>query len=226
MPYLCIGIAGLPRAGKNTAARILETLFQNEIAIVETGAILEEILRGIFEGTELKVDTSRRDLKQNTYSSFKKYASEGGGWLSQAVRRQWEMSGKRIYAFNGLLLPSDLELVQSYPQHLILYLCASFKTRLRRAQQSSEKGDERGISEEEFQKKHQHETALFVESISGLAQNPNQKIVIVENETDNPRRLGEQIITALLNTYLFAPYEFDSRCSELEMLYQKLTHPR
>jgi len=209
-----IGVAGLPRSGKGTVIKILKTIFGESAHILSSSAILEGLLRDI--GVPNPAD---RSAKQRGFIELARRF--GNEWLLTALINQWNAGGKNIWIFDGVCMPWDTAYIQSHTQSTLFYISAPFELRLKRARQAAARGehmakpDEIAITEEQFQKLHEHETTRHIKEFQSL---PN--VAVLEN-TGTIRNLGSQITTALVNTQMIQPDTLVPCRAALEELYKQ-----
>ena len=193
MPDAVIGISAELRGGKGTCVKILKTTFNGETSVVSSGIILTDLALA-FE----RPDPKNRKTLQDCYARAKK--ALGKRCLHSGIRERWEESEKRIWIFDGVLMPWDIEFIQSFPQNIIFFVDCKIEKRCERAriaalnQEPGSKPDEAGMTLAEFKKRHEHETAKFVASIKNL---PDVRVL---DNNGTMEELGKQIKLILANT--------------------------
>jgi len=193
MPDAVIGISAELRGGKGTCVKILETIFNGETSVVSSGIILTDLALA-FE----RPDPTDRKTLQDCYTRAKK--ALGRRCLHSGIRERWEESGKKIWIFDGVLLPWDVKFIRSFPQNTLFFVDCKIEKRCERArlaalnQESGAKPDEAKMTLAEFKKRHEHETAKFVASIKNL---PDVRVL---DNNGTMEELGKQIKLILANT--------------------------
>ncbi|MBI2122294.1 MAG: hypothetical protein HYT98_04200 [Candidatus Sungbacteria bacterium] len=193
MPDTVIGISAELRGGKGTCVKILETIFHGDTSVISSGMILTDLAMA-FE----RPDPTNRKTLQDCFSRAQK--ALGRRCLHSGIRERWEESKKRIWIFDGVLMPWDVEFIRSFPQNILFFVDCKIETRYKRArlaalcQEADAKPDEAKITLEEFKKMHEHETAKFVATIKNLS------AVRVLDNNGTIKELGSQIKLILANT--------------------------
>lgn len=214
-PDYIIGIAALPRSGKDTTTTILNTIFAGRAHTLSSGIIVEGLLKNL--GVPNYMD---RVAKQQGFIELARRF--GNEWLLTALGNEWRMSGKKIWIFNGVCMPWDATYIQSFDRWMLLCITAPFETRLARARQAvlnketTAKPDEAAMTEERFREIHTHETARHIESFQTI---PGASII---TNIGTVRELGSQIATALLTKDIVDQEELIASRDRLEALYKKL----
>lgn len=194
MPDAVIGISAELRGGKGTCVKILEALFYGETSVVSSGMVLSDLAAAF----GLPNPSARKTL-QDCYSRAKK--ALGRRCLHPGIQERWEESGKRIWIFDGVLMPWDVEFIRSFPRNILFFVDCAVEKRYERARFAAERGepgakpDEARITFEEFKKRHEHETAKFVASIKTLPE------VRVLDNNGTVKELGSQIISEVMNVH-------------------------
>ena len=193
MPDAVIGISAELRGGKGTCVKILEAIFSGETSVVSSGMILTDLALAFGRPNP----TDRKTL-QDCYTRAKK--ALGRRCLHSGIRERWEESEKRIWIFDGVLMPWDVEFIRSFPQKILFFVDCKIEKRCERAriaalnQESGSKPDEAKMTLEEFKKMHEHETAKFVASIKNL---PDVQVL---DNNGTLEELDKQIKLILANT--------------------------
>lgn len=186
MPDAVIGISAELRGGKGTCVKILETIFHDETSVISSSMILTDLALAF----ERPNPTNRKTL-QDCYTRAKK--ALGKRCLHSGIHERWEESDKRIWIFDGVLMPWDVEFIRSFPQNILFFVDCRIENRYERARLATLRGetgakpDEAKMTLEEFKKLHEHETAKFVTSIKNL---PDVRVL---DNNGTKKELGEQI---------------------------------
>lgn len=204
IPDAVIGVSAEIRGGKGTCVKILETIFYGETATISSGMVLADLARAF----DLPNPTNRKTL-QDAYSRAK--LALGEKCLHPGILERWEKSQKRIWVFDGVLMPWDVEFVRSFPRNILFFVNCALEKSFERARQAAlrkepdSKPDEAEMTFEEFKKRHEHETAKFVASIKNM---PGVRVL---DNNGRPEELGRQIIKEVVEGYLIDPASLDSR---------------
>lgn len=187
IPDAVIGISAELRGGKGICVKIFETIFHGETSVVSSGMVLFDT------ACILKRDNpSTRSTTQNLYSELS--VPLGKRFLHPGIKERWEKSGKRIWIFDGVLMPWDVEFIRSFPRNILFFVDCEIRRRYERARlaalrgEASAKPDEAKMTFEEFKKRHKHETAKYVASIKNL---PDVRTL---NNNGTVEQLADQII--------------------------------
>ena len=210
-----IGVAALPRSGKDTTTAIVQTIFGDDAHVLSSSMVIEGLLKGL--GVP---NFTERSAKQRGFIELAKRF--GNKWLLTALENEWTAGGKKTWIFNGVCMPWDAEFIQSFPQWTFLYVTAPFEIRFERAKQAALKNeatakpDEATMTEEQFRHIHTHETARYLEAFQTI---PGVSII---NNSGTVRELGAQIIAAFLAKGTVTQDQLQTNHDRLEELYKKL----
>ncbi len=216
VPDLVIGLAALPSRGKGTTAKIIQILLPNQTAIASSGMILRSTARRLN-----LPDPDSRKTCQDLYMDLA--SGLGNECLHGGLKKYWEESGKRIWVFDGVLMPWDVKFVKSFPRSALFYIECGMQTAFERARQRSDataKTDEKEMAWEEFKKMHEHETAKHVASIKS-----GEGVILLDNHGP-PKKLCQQIVRAFEDDLCWmTPQEIDARRHNLKSYISSIHAP-
>lgn len=155
-----IGIVGEKGSGKGTFTELFRELSQNPIGCVKSSDILAETLR------LWKIPLTRKNLQDLAIIMDGHY---GTGSLSNAVRERIASAKEDIVIFEGIRWQSDVDMVESFPNHLIVYVTAPVDVRYQRTRERKEKVGEGEATFEEFMKEEKVSTETQIASIGEKA---------------------------------------------------------
>src|SRR3989338_5934043 len=148
-PEIVIGISGPAGAGKDTLCQILQILLP-DACLAHTGKIIAKLTGGL-----------DKQAQQAKFLEMK--AERGRNWLHEPIREAWGGSGKTTWVLNSVRMIWDAEWVESFPNHMLIFVDAPEKIRFGRAKKratlggADAKADEKNMTYGEFLKSEQHE---------------------------------------------------------------------
>lgn len=214
-PVVVIGMSGPLRGGKGIAVKIIKTILDEDLCIASTSLLIEEKLRAY--GVANLQD---RVAKQGGFLRIAE--AEGDRWIQQETLRIWEESLKPVWLFDAILMELDDDFVRSFPRWMHIHITAPMEMRWQRAVQAALRGDpgskpdEAHMTLNDFQKLHEHKTALAVSSFE-----TRQGVIVIRNEGP-VQDLGANIISAFLNKGLVTSIEVNRRREKLQELYRSI----
>lgn len=142
---LAIGIIGEKGSGKGTCVEILRDIAKVEsrqpIDCVKSSDILAETL------TLWDLSLTRSNLQQLAIIMNAKY---GDHTLSNAIKNRIGTFKTNIIIYEGIRWPSDVEMIRSFPNNLLIYITAPTQIRYERTLRRNEKVGESTTTLEQF----------------------------------------------------------------------------
>ena len=154
-----IGVTGEKASGKETWGDfLLEFLDVRGIthARVRSSDILKETL-GIWN-----IPATRENLQTLPVGMESMF---GTGVLTQAVKARIESIEADVVVFDGIRWHSDLAMIRSFPDNLLIYVTADINMRFERIRNRNDKVGELGLSFEQFMKEENASTEIYIPKI-------------------------------------------------------------
>lgn len=182
-----IGIVGEKGAGKDTFAHLLTKLLsQKKIAHIR----FSDHLRATLDLWHLP--QTRENLQKLAVVMNDGY---GDTTVSDAVFHRIKDLTADIICVDGVRWQSDVELIQKFTHHLLIYITASPKIRFERLKQRGEKVGESKMSYQQFLKEEQAKNELLIPQIGQSA----QVKIVNESTIDEFEREIKTKVLALLS---------------------------
>lgn len=140
---ILIGVIGEKGAGKGTFTKLFKSAASSEISIanIKSSDILAKTLH------MWDIPLTRSNLQQLAIIMDKQY---GQGSLSHAIKNEIMNAKEDIIIFEGIRWPSDVEMVRSFPNNIIVAVHATPEIRYERIKLRNEKVGESNASFEQF----------------------------------------------------------------------------
>lgn len=164
---LIIGLTGEKGSGKGTFIKELQKLATN-LSIVRIAS--SDVL-----GSTLDlwgIEKTRRNLQDLAIVMDKHY---GSGTLTCAVKHRIEETIADIIIFDGVRWQTDVDMIRSFPNSLVIYITSPVNERYRRTHGRGEKVDEKTASFEKFMEEEKVETEVQIPIIGKSAD------IVIEN---------------------------------------------
>lgn len=161
MNRIVIGLTGKQGSGKNTFIQNVIKVFPHKsVDRITSGGILVDVLK------ILNIVITRHNLQE-----LAKYLRIGFGddIISSAVRLRIISSEADIVIFDGVRWQSDVDMVRSFPEGIIVYIQTDKEVRYQRLRNRGEKEDENNLSREEFEKAEVASTEVEIDNIGRRA---------------------------------------------------------
>src|SRR5258708_748467 len=140
---MIIGLVGETGSGKGTLIQIFKEIVQPHTVF---HASTVGILRETFD--LWRITPTKRNLQ---ILAIRMDESFGLGTLTRALKHRIDASDATFIIYDCIRWQSDLRLIRSYPQHLIVYVTTKDpKTRWERTRLRGEKEDEKNATFEQF----------------------------------------------------------------------------
>jgi dephospho-CoA kinase len=157
---LLIGVMGEKGGGKGTFVNVLRSVASETISAVKSSDVLAETLN------LWHIPLTRSNLQNMAIIMSNQY---GKGTLSNAVRERINVTKEEIVIYEGIRWPTDIDLVRSFPDNLLVYITADPKVRFERMKKRNEKVGEGEMTFEQFMKEEQAGTETHLPVISKQA---------------------------------------------------------
>lgn len=153
-----IGLIGEKGSGKETFITLLKELLPDKkIKRVSTSAFLGETL------SLWNLDKTRSNLQQMAIVMDKSF---GKGTLTNALRSQIENADSDIVIYDSIRWESDLRLIRSFPENLVLCITAEPKIRFGRIKKRAQKKGEVNLTFERFQEEEKVATETQIPELA------------------------------------------------------------
>ncbi len=176
-----IGIIGEKGSGKGTCVNLIKKIFSNRglsVECIKTSTLLAETL------TLWNIPHTRNNLQ---YLAIIMNAQYGNTTLSDALQNRIEQSTADIVIYESIRWQSDLDMIRSFENNVILYVTAPVELRYKRTILRGEKVDEAKTSFEKFVSDEQVATETEIVRLSTHA---DYKIENTETEDNLEMRLS------------------------------------
>jgi dephospho-CoA kinase len=161
MNKLVIGLVGEKGAGKETFSKILTGLLpRKSISVISSGKFLKETL------DLWGIETTRKHLQRLAIVMDAEY---GDGTVTQAIRTRILNDPSEIIIFDGIRWQTDVDLIRSFPNNLLIYITADPKTRFKRLVERNEKSGESKTTWEQFLKEEKEKTETDIPKLGSKA---------------------------------------------------------
>jgi len=158
---LIIGLTGEKGSGKGTFLEFLKTCTPNKkIVKIASSDILKETLK-LWD-----IEQNRRNLQDMALVMDNHF---GKGTLTHAVQKRIEATKADIIIFDGIRWKSDVAMIRSFSNNLLIYVTADTKVRYERTKARSEKPDEAEASFEKFTEEEKVGTEIDIPAIGKSA---------------------------------------------------------
>jgi dephospho-CoA kinase len=157
-----IGLVGEKGSGKGTFITLLQEIAQ--------GTAIERIASSSLLGDTLdlwSIPRTRRNLQDLAIVMNQHY---GDTTLSTAVYHRIEKSTADIVIFDGMRWMSDLDMIRSFPENILVYVTTDIRKRYERTKLRQEKKDESSVSYDQFLAEEQVKTELDIVKIGERAE--------------------------------------------------------
>ncbi|MBI2035806.1 MAG: hypothetical protein HYT12_03975 [Candidatus Liptonbacteria bacterium] len=181
-----IGLVGEALAGKETFVRLFRKVAEpTTIGHHKSGDVLADTFRA-WGGT---IPFSRENAQRLVWAIEQEF---GRGRLARAVAKRIENDPSEIVFYDGVRWHYDVEVIKTFPRHLIVYVTADEQVRYERAKkrklEAGGKIGENVITLWQFRNEARHETEMYIPGIG--AKDASWKIV---NNDDSEERYLEDI---------------------------------
>lgn len=154
-----IGLVGEKGSGKDTFAKYLQEISDKTVAHIRFSDLLKQTLK-------------LWDLPQ-TRANLQKLAQVledfGTGTVAHGLEKQIRETDAEIIILDGIRWKPDVELLQKFPEHLLVYITADPKLRFERLKSRGEKDGEAEMSFEQFLKEEKAPNELLIPDIGSEA---------------------------------------------------------
>lgn len=158
---LIIGLVGQKGCGKGTFVKLFkEAASDKKITHVRFSDILLETLN------TWNLETSRENLQRLSVMMRNLF---GEGTLTRATKNRIETADTDIVLLDGVRWESDLDMLRSFPQNLLVHVIRDPKKRWEGTKARNEKIGESETSFEQFLKEEQAETEQLIPKIGAKA---------------------------------------------------------
>lgn len=154
-----IGLVGEKGSGKDTFAKYLQEISDKTVAHIRFSDLLKQTLK-------------LWDLPQ-TRANLQKLAQVleefGSGTVAHGLEKQIQSTKADIIILDGIRWNPDVELLNKFPEHKLVYITADPKLRFQRLKNRGEKDDEANLSYEQFQEEEKAPNELLIPEIGSEA---------------------------------------------------------
>ena len=113
----------------------------------------------------------------------------GKGTLTRSVQKRLMETRGNIVIFDGVRWQSDVKMIRSFPNNVLVYVTADLKIRYNRAKKRNEKAGESTLSFEDFKKEELAATEICIGEIGKSA----DFTIVNNNNADEFDNLREQV---------------------------------
>lgn len=154
-----IGLVGEKGSGKDTFAKFLQEISEKSVSHIRFSDLLKQTLK-------------LWDLPQ-TRANLQKLAQVledfGTGTVAHGLEKQIRETDAEIIILDGIRWKPDVELLEKFSQHLLVYITAEPKLRFKRLKTRGEKTGERNMTFEQFEQEEQAPNELLIPEIGSKA---------------------------------------------------------
>ncbi len=167
MKRLYIGLAGKIKAGKGTFVKTLSSIAANSqpIPLSVSKISFSTTLMNIIKEAEIK--TIPRGVLQQLSDGLRPVL--GPDWLANATKQKALREDADIVILDGVRWETDVEMVRSLQPSLLIYIEASDEDRYRWASENSEKDNEQGLSQKQFDEQELAPSEVYIPQIKAQA---------------------------------------------------------
>jgi dephospho-CoA kinase len=161
MKKLVIGLVGEKGSGKETFGNLLQELLPGKnIKRVRSSDVLVETL------AIWGLEKTRENLQNLAIWMDETF---GAGTLSKVVYQRIQDLEADIVIFDGVRWATDVEIINKFPDHRLIYITAPVQTRFDRLKKRQEKAYEETTSFEQFMSEEKKKNELLIPEIGGKA---------------------------------------------------------
>lgn len=156
---LLIGLVGEKGSGKDTFAKYLQHISSKKIAHIRFSDLLKETLKL----WDLPITRANLQKLAQVLEDF------GSGTVAHGLEKQIKESDTEIVILDGIRWKPDVELLQKFSQHKLVYITADSKARFERLKARGEKDGEAEMSYEQFLEEEKAPNELLIPEIGSKA---------------------------------------------------------
>ncbi len=173
---IVIGLVGEKGSGKETFSKFLKDLCPaDQIAHIRFSDILKDTLE------DWDLPTSRENMQHLAVIMNQGF---GEGTLTHAVYQRISKLKKKIIILDGVRWKSDVELLERFPKHFLIYITADLEARFKRLKKRAEKNGEDKATMDQFLREEKAPNELLIPEIGAQAD-----VKIENNKTLNELKL-------------------------------------
>jgi len=159
---IVIGLVGEKGSGKETFSKFLkEMVAEEDLAHIRFSDILKDTL----EAWDLP--TTRENMQHLAVIMNQGF---GEGTLTHAVYQRISKLKKKIIILDGVRWKTDVELLERFKNHTLIYITADLESRYKRLKKRAEKSGEDRSSMEQFLKEEKAPNELLIQEIGAQAE--------------------------------------------------------
>lgn len=156
---LLIGLVGEKGSGKDTFSKYLQAISTKKITHIRFSDLLKQTLK-LWD-----LPTTRHNLQKlaQVLEDF------GSGTVAHGIEKQIKETETDIVILDGIRWTPDVELLNKFPHHKLVYITADPKLRFQRLKKRGEKDGESQMSYEQFQQEEKAPNELLIPEIGSKA---------------------------------------------------------
>lgn len=157
---LIIGLVGEKGSGKDTFAKYFQEMSEKSTSHIRFSDLLKQTLK-LWDLPETRANLQK--LAQELETGF------GPGTVAHGLEKQIQETQAEVIILDGIRWMPDLQLLQEFPEHKLVYITASPKLRFERLKARGEKIGEGEMSFEQFLEEEKATNELFIPEIGSQA---------------------------------------------------------
>jgi dephospho-CoA kinase len=178
-----IGLVGEKGSGKDTFAKYLQEISEKKIAHIRFSDLLKQTLKL----WDLPLTRANLQKLAQVLENF------GAGTVAHGLEKQIQETDAEIIILDGIRWKPDVELLQKFPEHKLVYITADPKLRFERLKSRGEKIGESEMTYEQFLEEERAPNELLIAEIGSEADAKIENNGPIEEFDEDIRKFYESL---------------------------------